>query len=241
MHQLIFSKMNKWQTTKGTIVFQVLSGRSNVYFVASPCGNILVDTGKSNSYKNLQQNIGKLPIAIKKIDYLFLSHSHFDHCQNAAAIVKKNNCKTIAHKKAVKFIEDGLSPLPKANSFLIKPIIYLGKLFEKSVARFAPFGVDIVIDHRYYINQSNDLQIITTPGHSTDSISLLIDNEIALVGDAMFGIFSKKIMPPFADNKKQLIESWLKLSHTGCKIFLPGHGKSVKQDLLEKEINRDHF
>jgi glyoxylase-like metal-dependent hydrolase (beta-lactamase superfamily II) len=45
-------------------------------------------------------------------------------------------------------------------------------------------------------------------------ISIIIDDEIAIVGDAMVGTIPDSIYPPFADDKKLLIKSWKKLLKT---------------------------
>jgi hypothetical protein len=55
-------------------------------------------------------------------------------------------------------------------------------------------------------------------------MSLIVDNEIALVGDVMFGVFNWSVFPPFADDVPTLEKSWGKLAKSGCKMYLPGHG-----------------
>ena len=80
--------------------------------------------------------------------------------------------------------------------------------------------------------------ILHTPGHSPGSQSIIVDNEIALVGDAMFGVFPGSIFPPFADNEEELITSWGKLIQTGCRLFLPSHGTADKSDLLKIEYQK---
>ena len=67
---------------------------------------------------------------------------------------------------------------------------------------------------------------------------LIIDDEIAMVGDTMFGIINGKILPPFADDKKGMYNSWIKLLETPCKGFIPAHGKLIKRDMVEKQINK---
>jgi glyoxylase-like metal-dependent hydrolase (beta-lactamase superfamily II) len=66
----------------------------------------------------------------------------------------------------------------------------------------------------------------------------LIDDKIANVGDTLFGIFKNTVSSPFADDLKPLFESWKKRLDTNCKIFLPGHGKEISQQLLQKEYNK---
>lgn len=65
-----------------------------------------------------------------------------------------------------------------------------------------------------------------------------MDNEIAIVGDTMFGVFKNSIFPPYSDDTVKMIESWGRLLNTDCIIFLPGHGKEINRKLLQKEYEK---
>jgi hydroxyacylglutathione hydrolase len=80
--------------------------------------------------------------------------------------------------------------------------------------------------------------ILHTPGHTPGSMSLIVDGEIALVGDCMFGVFKGSAFPPFALDTRQMIESWGKLLDTGCRLFLPSHGTSDSRELVERDYNK---
>lgn len=80
--------------------------------------------------------------------------------------------------------------------------------------------------------------LIHTPGHTAGSMSLIVDNEIALVGDAMFGVFNWSVFPSFADDILVFEKSWGKLAKTGCKMYLPGYGTGNSRELLLKQCNK---
>ena len=101
---------------------------------------------------------------------------------------------------------------------------------------YEPVDPDIFIDENYSLNNLGfNVDIIHTPGHSNGSISVVIDNSIALLGDTLFGVFGNSVCPPFADDTKILIKSWKKLLNTPCSLFLPGHGKEISRKLLESQ------
>lgn len=229
--------MRTWKTKKGNKIFQVLSGRSNSYLIITDRYNILFDTGKASAYKKLRRNISILNPKNKSIDFLILTHTHFDHCQNAAQIKIENNCKIIMSKNENNYVEIGYTPVPQGTMLFSKIIYTLG--IRLGIKRFSykPFIPDILVDDEFEFSKDElDLRIIETPGHSSGSISIIIDNEIAIVGDTLFGVYPNSIFPPFADNLAELKESWQKLLKTNCDTFLPGHGKEIKLKLLKKKL-----
>ena len=82
------------------------------------------------------------------------------------------------------------------------------------------------------------IQAIHTPGHTPGMISFDIGAGRMLVGDTLFGIFRRSVFPPFASDVREMIQSWKKLLDTGCEIFLPGHGRAISRERLEREYGR---
>lgn len=175
----------------------------------------------------------------EQVDILVLTHTHFDHCQNAARIRRDEGSVILASKNESAFTSSGYTPIPEGTLLFSTLISKVGKFLGSSCFGYPKFSVDIEVDDKYNLEDFGmKLQIVSTEGHTVGSISLIVDNEIAIVGDAMFGIFRNKIFPPFADDKQMMFHSWNKLYETGCRLFLPGHGKSIGRELLEKEIVR---
>ena len=80
--------------------------------------------------------------------------------------------------------------------------------------------------------------VLHTPGHSPGSASLIVDGQIALVGDTLLGTLPRSVFPPFADDPEEMIRSWGRLLRTGCTLFLPGHGWPITRDRLERQFKR---
>lgn len=226
--------MKKWDTFNCTI-YQVLEGRSNSFLVNSNDIYILIDTGRKNSWNKLKINLKEF-LGENKLSYLILTHTHFDHAENAAKIKKMFNSKIIVHKSEADYLKHGNSPLPKGTNLATRFIIdVIGKKIQ-SKYKYEPVQPDILVDEKYDLKSLGiNANIIHVQGHSKGSISIIIDNKLAIVGDGMFGVFENSIYPPFADNPKNMIESWKNLLDTGCSSFLPGHGKEISRELLEKQ------
>jgi hydroxyacylglutathione hydrolase len=231
--------MKIWNTESGYEIFRILSGRSNSYFISAPAYNILVDTGNKADFNKLISGINSLYMPNNKISFLILTHMHFDHCQNAAKIKKIEKCRIVISKKGKEFAEQGYSTLPKGVLLVTKPITLLGNLIGKIIFGYETFAADIFVEDEFdFGNYDLKIKLINTAGHSSDSISVVVDDEVAIVGDAMFGIFKKSVLPPFADNPAEMVASWKKLLDTPCNTFLPGHGREIKRELLQKEFDK---
>jgi len=220
------------KSARGTKIHIILAGMTNCYLIQKDHLNILVDSGVAKSYKELKRQLKLILRDRPFIDYHFLTHTHYDHAGNSNNIKNDFNAKIIVHEHETEWIKNGFTKLPKGTSWLFKLITNSGNKYASSIGKYEPATPDIIANDQFSL--SDDLKIIHTPGHTIGSESLLIDDEIALVGDTLFGIFKHTIFPPFADDVKNLYKSWELLLSTKCNLFLPGHGKPIKRDKFER-------
>ncbi|MBN2486610.1 MAG: MBL fold metallo-hydrolase [Bacteroidales bacterium] len=227
-----------WKTSKSTVIYRLLAKRVNVYLVVHEKGAFLVDSGMNRTHQKLIARIGNILPDQNPVDYILLTHAHFDHCQAAKALSESLKARLVIQSSEAYNLMSGYTPLPSATMFLSKVVLSLGKTVAPGIARFAPAEPDILINEEGRLFNCSNLKIIHTPGHTSGSVSLIVDEEIALVGDTLFGIFPGRAMPPFADNVEELFQSWALLLDTPCHTFLPGHGRPVSRKTLEKEYFR---
>ena len=219
------------------MIYQVLEGRSNSFLISKGNIHVLVDTGRINSWKNLEEKLDSM-LEGDRLSALVLTHTHFDHVENAANIKEKYKPTIIAHKSEVEYLGRGNTPLPEGTNFITRFIMKLGKRMQSSY-NYESVACDIMVDEKYDLNPLGiNARIIHTPGHSPGSISVVVDDEIAVVGDILFGVFKWSVFPPFADDPEVMIDSWNKLLKTGSQIFLPGHGYERSRKLLQDQYDR---
>ncbi len=231
--------MNSWCTGNGYKIVRILDRRSNVYLIEKEGFYILIDTGKKNAKDKLLNRLNIIGVDISKISLLILTHTHYDHCQSAYLIKQLSKCEIIVSVSAKYFIPTGYTKIPKGTIFPTKQFAKMGLMIGKHGFGYRAFVADRYIEEDTILNFQNcSVKIINTPGHSVDSITVIIDDEIAIVGDTLFGKFKNSVFPPFADNVSEMIESWGKLLQTDCKIFLPGHGNGINRNLLQKEYDK---
>ncbi|MDD4296895.1 MAG: MBL fold metallo-hydrolase [Ruminiclostridium sp.] len=229
--------MKKLVTNSGYTIYQVLSGRSNVFLITNGKDNLLVDTSTKRNYRRLDKALKDLDC--NNISLLILTHAHFDHTANASLIKEKYSPEIVVHLNDKDFLETGNNPLPQGTNFLTR---FFVNIFGKRLSPFVKYDSvksDVIIKDNYDLKEYGfNAYIIHTPGHTLGSISVIVDGEIAIVGDAMFGVFKKSVFPPFADNPIKMIDSWSKLLDTGCKVFLPSHGTETGKILLESQYKK---
>ncbi|MBN1541752.1 MBL fold metallo-hydrolase [candidate division KSB1 bacterium] len=227
--------MRLYTTKAGSRITRILFGRCNVYLVQKNNTSLLIDSSRRAFRRRLIKNLSRM--GIHRLDYLLLTHTHFDHAENAAFLQREFRARVIVHKSEADWLQRGDSPLPRGTLWptriltdLLASRLQLRLLYEPCTANFL-------------VEQQQDLKtiglsgkIISTPGHSRGSLCVIIDDEIALVGDTLFGIFPGSIFPPFADDKHALADSWSRLLTEPCRLYLPGHGWAITRKTLARKI-----
>jgi glyoxylase-like metal-dependent hydrolase (beta-lactamase superfamily II) len=228
--------MKTWETKSGHKIIRVVSGRGNVFLLTNGPLNILIDTSSGINWPKLDGRLQSLKIS--HIDYLILTHSHYDHAENAARIKDRYGAKVIIHRAEAPYLINGNNPVPRGMTFFARLVLKtFGKRF--GLRKFNTCRPDILVDSTYSLrDRGSNAYILHTPGHSLGSISLIVDDQVAIVGDAMTGAFKQTVFPPFADDPKQLVESWGLLLNTGCHTFLPSHGTANSRELVQKDYDR---
>jgi glyoxylase-like metal-dependent hydrolase (beta-lactamase superfamily II) len=229
--------MKMWKTNLKNEIFQVLSGRTNCYLIPTNTGNILVDTGVRSSFPSLKKHIDAMHLATGNVDYLVLTHTHFDHCQNASAIKEYFASKIVVGQPEADFALQGYTPIPQGTQAITRFLVKIGNKMDQDRFGYDPFEAGLKISERHQFMEDPFIELLPTPGHSAGSISLIID-DVAIVGDALFGMFKHSVFPPFADDVPELIHSWEKLLNTDCRLFLPGHGQEISRGLLEIQYEK---
>jgi hydroxyacylglutathione hydrolase len=228
--------MKKWETKSGYKIIQVLSGRSNVFLLTNGSKNILIDTSSGFMWRLLRLRLNNLNV--NHIDCLILTHSHMDHAGNAYRIRDEYKSLVFIHKNEASCLTSGNNIIPDGTVPVTQLMMkFLAKWVPLHI-RFKPCQYDISVDSVFDLsNFGFKAYILHTPGHSTGSMSVIIDDEIALVGDTMFGVFPRSVFPPYASDVRQMINSWGKLLDTKCSVFIPSHGSADSRSLVQREYN----
>lgn len=220
------------KTTRGNEVIRLIGGRSNVYLIRhKTAGKIIVDSGVRTSRNRLMRALEKQ--GTLRASYLILTHSHFDHVANAAFLREKMQADVLIQKEEAGFLRRGIMRIPLGTYALTRALVKLANAVHIRLSA-DPCFVDMEFDESLVLPKFTGIELIHTPGHSPGSSSIIVDNEIALVGDTMVNATLFRVFPPFADDTDVLKQSWNRLLETGCTTFLPSHGKAItRQEILD--------
>lgn len=228
--------MNTWISEKGTRVKLVFYGPSNVYQVSRDGHSFLVDAATLVSFGGITAGLKKSGEPAPSM--LVLTHTHFDHAGSAAALRARYGLKIMAHGHDVDFVASGISPFPAGTTLGTKAFMAVMKLPGELVTRYPGVSVDIPVSEPIGLEDYGyDAFVMPTPGHSEGSLSIVVDDEIALVGDTLYGLANKSIVSPLVDDKDKLFESLCWLYDSGCQVFLPGHGPAISRERLKEQID----
>ncbi len=78
-----------------------------IYLVRSDDRGVLVDAGCGYSQIQLFQNIEACGVKLDHIEYLLITHCHFDHTGGAQGVKDRTGCRIVAHEKEAGFLEEG--------------------------------------------------------------------------------------------------------------------------------------
>jgi glyoxylase-like metal-dependent hydrolase (beta-lactamase superfamily II) len=215
-------------------VRSVRVGFTAIYLVPCAGGYLQIDTGYGGEYETFRKKLDKIGIPPSRIKYLFLTHHHDDHAGFSAELIRRTNAVLIVHKNAVAPLASGVTTKSdmRAINLSIRTIFSVWSLFHRYV--FPPVAVrerDIVItgdDDHIPGALGIDGKILYTPGHNDESISLVLADGSAFVGDTaanMFGSLGARHRPPFVKDPNELYRSWEKLRRNGARVIYPTHGK----------------
>lgn len=220
--------MSVMQTTQG--VHQIPEmGISNAYLLdTGEQGLVLVDTGTPGKSQKVIAYLGTIGKKPSDITYIVLTHPDADHSGSAAELRRLTGAKVaIGALDAPRL--SGEKKLKEASGIGGIMVGVFGAFMK--VERTKP---DIELDDGATIGP---LTIISTPGHTDGSISVLKPNVAICVGDLLRTDSSGKIQLASANMSRDMDEvrrSTEKISKLEFSILLPGHGKPIEVDASKR-------
>ncbi len=200
---------------------------------------MLVDTGQTRSWNSLRTALAALGIATGDPLDVLLTHTHFDHAENVASLKDTYAATVLVHRIEAPMLAAGRGPIPAGTVAPTRLLMRLAGDRANGWFGYRPAQPDIEVDDGTDLSDRGlAVSIVHTPGHTPGSISAIVDNEIALVGDALVGVMPGSIFPPFGEDAAQIVTSWGVLLDTDCRFFMPAHGSARTRATVARHFAR---
>ena len=171
-----------------------------------------------------------------------MTHAHYDHAGSLAAIAAGTGAAVAVHRAEAHLLMQGKMIVPPGTNLFGRTVSWLGRNLARGCLDFDPVRPDIVVDGALNLKDHGlDGQLIPTPGHTPGSMSLVLEDGRAFIGDAavnFFPWFQGRYFPPFAHDPRQVLESWRLLLDLGLREFFPAHGPAFTASGLTRALER---
>lgn len=206
---------------------------------------ILIDTGYKEDYPAFLRHLDALHLSPKDLTAVFLTHAHDDHAGFLKALLTDApTLKVIASALAKPGLRRGQNgpgggaPDENAIGACIQMIkdghgAHRFPKFEPSdEARF----VWVTSNSRSEAEAALGGQIVALPGHTNDSIGLVLD-DCLFCGDAAQNRPNEKLKTTiWIGDIAAYAESWQKMINLPVKTIYPGHGAPFDAAILAKQL-----
>jgi hydroxyacylglutathione hydrolase len=232
--------------------YRIQLGTSNTYLVQGDTGCILVDAGNSHQEKRFFRLLGQYGLRPEDIRVIVVTHVHFDHVGSLSAIKAECRCPVMVHEKEHHLLKEAKLVFSRGTNLQGKGASFAASQLAKyspsmRAFKFEPVEAEIVVSGEVSLEKFGIAgKVIPTPGHTAGSLSVLLADGQAFVGDLTANYAQHKyappglgsVFPPFADDGDELLESWMKLLEAGAQTIAPGHGQTFSAEVLREEYNR---
>ena len=168
----------------------------------------LIDAGCGGAHDHLVNNIAEFLPQDVEIEYLFLTHCHYDHTGGAAAVRNQYGSKIVAHELDAEFLESGDSTVTAASWY---------------GARMQPLKIDCKIKGPKQSFQVGNGELISyhCPGHSPGSVVYVanVANSRVLFGQDVHGPLDAS----FLSNRNDYMRSLKFMAGLKADILCEGH------------------
>jgi endoribonuclease LACTB2 len=177
---------------------------TNVWVISAGRSRLLVDLGWPGTLTTFRATLDRFDIPLREIGYGLATHYHIDHA-GLAEELKQLGMRLLVPEVQVPWIPRILDHIKPTDHFT--PItLHDNDVFPlaESRSRLAAVGLSGEILH--------------TPGHSDDSVSLLLDTGEAFTGDLTHPMLITEAEAPVTN------ASWQLLRDRGARTVYAGHG-----------------
>jgi glyoxylase-like metal-dependent hydrolase (beta-lactamase superfamily II) len=190
-----------YQTAKGTSIFGLAMpniygntdwdlGPTWCYLIIGP-KITLIDTGRFGNFEFFKDLLKSVDKKLSDIDRIIITHSHEDHDGNLTEILSAAQAELWAHR----IYSQMISYYPHIIDGAVHPdlpgscrLCTMPEEFYKNCIPYHKKRSELNIDFAINDNETlpdDSLSFISTPGHSPDSICIVLEDDVIFTGDTL--------------------------------------------------------
>jgi glyoxylase-like metal-dependent hydrolase (beta-lactamase superfamily II) len=206
---------------------------------------ILVDSGRPSDAAAIEIALAQHGVRLEDVSLFLHTHGHWDHCGSTAQLRRNPATPVAIHRADAEMLRHGVNGT-------LKPTNLTARLFGPLLNRRYP-GIEPTLSFDGELNLEPfgvAARIVSTPGHTAGSISVLTAGHEIIVGDLLMGGFlGGRLFPHrpqyhyFADDLAVVRQSIQKVLALKPRLIHVGHGGPLLPDqvsewLLQKRMRR---
>jgi glyoxylase-like metal-dependent hydrolase (beta-lactamase superfamily II) len=202
---------------------------ANSYLIVEADGLTVIDTGLPRSEKKILAYVASLGKRAQDIRRIILTDADLNHVGGLAALQKASGGRTYASKIEADAIAAGKSSREiKPGGFSLRRILFA---VLSPFIKATPFAVDEILAEGQTLPVLGGLQVVETPGHTPDHISLFAPSAgVLFCGDSLVsdqkGLHGSRPGITWDESKARASER--KQAALGAQIVCSGHGPVVR-------------
>ena len=177
---------------------------TNYWVVSAGRSRIIVDLGWPGSIGTMRANLQRMNVPLTELRYALATHYHIDHAGVAQDLKQLGVPLLVLETQVAAIPVMKTHTKPRDRYTDITPDGNIVITFAESRTRLADIGIAG--------------EIVPTPGHSDDSVSLVLDQGAAFTGD----LTPMSVALP--EQIDRIAASWQRLRDLGVTRIYPGHG-----------------
>lgn len=193
---------------------------THYYLIDAGNGKFMVDTGWAGSLPALQSQLKHYGIGLAQIRYLMITHHHPDHAGLTQELKQAAHARLVILERQIPFLDQLEAFYEKRGGFLpVRVDTNDLVLCEGNRAALSELGICG--------------EIVETPGHSDDSISLVLESGKVFTGD----LHPPALVPE--ETRETTRQSWEKLLRLQAKTVFPAHADPFPIETILKQLEEE--